>query len=416
MTVMLARLEGALRDYAWGSRRILAELEGRSSPTPTPEAERWFGAHPTAPAILRLADGTDRPLDAAIAADPGGLLGTEVTARFGPRLPFLVKLLAAAEPLSLQAHPAADRAQAGFADEEARGVPLDAPHRRYRDPWPKPELLRALTPFTALCGFRAPADTLELLAVLEVAELAWLVDDLHRDGEAAIAPAVRRLLTLPEADRGPIVRAVASRAAELTEDADWGAECDILRLLAARYPDDPGVVVALLMRLLHLAPGDALHLPAGNLHAHLDGAGIEVMATSDNVLRGGLTAKHVDVDELLAVLDDLPGQVPWVDRVPGVPGETVLPVPTPFFRLSELTPGRSFERSPGDPGTVELDRRGPQVLLCTAGRVQVSADGASLALGRGQAAFTAAAAREVAVTSAGDDQAVLVSRATVGDP
>jgi mannose-6-phosphate isomerase len=163
VTVLLARLEGVVRDYAWGSRRFLAELEGRPSPSATPEAERWFGAHPTGPATLHLADGTARRLDAAIADDPVGMLGPEVLARFGPRLPFLLKVLAAAEPLSLQAHPSAAQAQAGFADEEARGVPLDAPHRRYRDRWPKPELLRALTPFTALCGFRAPAATLDLL-------------------------------------------------------------------------------------------------------------------------------------------------------------------------------------------------------------------------------------------------------------
>jgi mannose-6-phosphate isomerase len=408
VTVLPARLEGVVRDYAWGSRRFLAGLEGRPSPSATPEAERWFGAHPTAPATLHLADGTVRPLDAAIAADPVGLLGAEVVERFGPRLPFLLKVLAAAEPLSLQAHPSAARAQAGFSDEEAQGVPLDAPHRRYRDAWPKPELLRVLTPFTALCGFRDPALTLDLLAALGVDELAWLADDLFRDGVVAIAPAVRRLLTLADGERNPVVAAVAARAADLTDDADWGREARVVRALAERYPDDPGVVVALLMRLLHLAPGDALHLPAGNLHAYLEGAGVEVMATSDNVLRGGLTAKHVDVDELLQVLDDRPGDVPWVTPVAGVPGERVLPAPTPYFRLSELAPRSG--------AAVALDRRGPQVLLCTAGRAEIATDGASLTLARGEAAFTAAAARDVRV-AVGDGAAedVLVFRTTVGD-
>jgi mannose-6-phosphate isomerase len=407
VTVLLARLEGALRGYAWGSRRFLAELEGRPGPSESPEAERWFGAHATGPATLRLADGTARPLDVAIADDPLGMLGSEVLARFGPRLPFLLKVLAAAEPLSLQAHPSATRAQAGFADEEAQGIPLDAAHRRYRDSWPKPELLRALTPFTALCGFRALDRTLELLATLAVDELAWLADGLQAEGEAAIAPAVRRLLTLPTTQRGPVVTAVAEHAAELTEDAVWGAEARMVRALAGRYPDDPGVVVALLMRLLHLAPGEALHLPAGNLHAYLGGAGVEVMASSDNVLRGGLTAKYVDVDELLQVLDDRPGAVPQVSPVAGVPGERVFPVPTPFFRLSELAPR---------PGTVvALDRRGPQVLLCTAGRTTIAADGTSISLTRGQAVFTAAAAHDVRLTATDDPDDVLVFRATVGD-
>jgi mannose-6-phosphate isomerase len=407
VTVLLARLEGAVRDYAWGSRRFLAELAGRPSPSATPEAEQWFGAHPTAPATLHLADGTAQRLDAAIADDPAGMLGPELLARFGPRLPFLLKVLAAAEPLSLQAHPSAAQAQAGFADEEARGIPLDAPHRRYRDRWPKPELLRALTPFTALCGFRAPAATLDLLEALAVDGLAWLVDALQRDADAAIAPSIRRLLTLPDPDRGPLIAAVAAHAIELIEDVDWGAEAQLVRRLAVRYPEDPGVVVTLLMSLLHLAPGEALYLPAGNLHAYVDGAGIEVMATSDNVLRGGLTVKHVDVEELLQVLDDRSGGVPQVPSVTGVPGERVLGTPAPFFRLSEL----ALETGAG----VTLDRRGPQVLLCTAGRAQVAADGASLTLAPGQAAFAAAAAPEVDVRAADDEQHVLVFRATVGD-
>jgi mannose-6-phosphate isomerase len=407
VTVSLARLDGIVRDYPWGSRRFLAALEGRPSPSAGPEAERWFGAHPTGPATLRLADGTTRPLDVAIADNPVGMLGAEVIARFGPRLPFLLKVLAAAEPLSLQAHPSAAQAQAGFADEETRGVPLDAPHRRYRDAWPKPELLRALTPFTALCGFRAPVATLDLLAAFAVDELGWLVDALHRDADAAIAPAIRRLLTLPDPERGPLIMAVAAHATELIEDADWGAEAQLVRGLAVRYPDDPGVVVALLMQLLQLVPGEALYLPAGNLHAYVEGAGIEVMATSDNVLRGGLTGKHVDVEELLQVLDDQPGDAPWVSPVPGVPGERVLGTPAPFFRLSELA------LEPG--AAVMLDRRGPQLLLCTTGRAQVTAHGASLSLAPGQGAFAAAAAPEVDVRAADDDQDVLVFRATVGD-
>jgi mannose-6-phosphate isomerase len=406
VTVLLARLEGVLRDYAWGSRHVLAALEGRQVPSAAPEAERWFGAHPTGPATLRLADGTAWPLDAAIAADPHGLLGPDVVARFGPRLPFLLKVLAAADPLSLQAHPPTATAQAGFADEEARGVPLDAPHRRYRDPWPKPELLRALTPVTALCGFRAPDRTRALLAELAVAELTWLADALRRDGDAAIAPVVRRLLTTPADQRRSLVAAVAERAAELPEDG-WGPEAAVVRRLAARYPDDPGVLVALLMPLIHLAPGEALHLPAGNLHAYVEGAGVEVMATSDNVLRGGLTPKHVDVDELLQVLDDRPGEVPRVVAVPGVPGESVLPAPTPFFRLSELHP------RPGAP--VALERRGPQVLLCAAGRARVGVDDIALELRAGEAAFVAARAAEARVVTRGDDEDVLVFRATVGD-
>jgi mannose-6-phosphate isomerase len=427
VSVTLARLEGILREYAWGSRTFLAQLRGQPSPTSRPQAELWLGAHPTGPAALHLADGRTVPLDDAIADDPIGMLGGQVVERFGTRLPFLLKILAAAKPLSLQAHPSAERARAGFADEEARGIPLDAPHRRYRDAWPKPELFRALTPFTALCGFREPRGTLELLDELAVDELRWVRDEL-RHGESAIVPVVRRLLTLSEAERAPLVTAVATAASRhlgyrevgvgtarflahgprddaTDDDGPWTAELRLVRSLAVRYPADPGVIVALLMRLIRLAPGQALYLPAGNLHAYVEGAGIELMAASDNVLRGGLTVKHVDVDELLQVLDVRTGEVPWVAPTAGVAGERVLTAPTPFFRLSELTPSPNAE--------VALDRRGPQVLLCTAGDATVTADPASISLTRGQAAYVAASAEDVLVgtdTPGGAE----VFRATVG--
>lgn len=400
MHVPLALLRNPIRDYAWGSRVALARLQGRTVPSDGPEAELWIGAHPAAPSIV-VADGTELSLDRAISSDPTAWLGPDVLERFGPRLPFLLKVLAADQPLSLQAHPTLERAAAGFAAEEDRDVPIDAMHRNYRDAWPKPELLRALTPFEALCGFRATSESHQLFAALGVPALAWLTHDLER-GDAALEPAVRRLLTLPVENRCPLVGAVADACEELVDAGTaWVEEAANALRLAERYPGDPGVIVALLLELVHLAPGEAIHLPAGNLHAYLAGVGVEVMASSDNVLRGGLTAKHVDVDELLEVLDARARPVPRIGPVRSGE-ELVYPTPYAHFRLAELRPAAGLP--------VTLDERGPQLLLCTEGALALTADGFRVELPAGQAAVASAAAGRVAVAGSGT-----LFRATTND-
>jgi mannose-6-phosphate isomerase len=386
----------AVRDYAWGSRTALAELRGDPAPATGPEAEAWFGAHPGAPS--GLADGGDL-LD-LLREDPPGLLGTEVAARFDGRLPFLVKLLAAAEPLSLQAHPSAEQAAAGYEAEEARGTPRDAPTRVYRDPWAKPELLLALTPVAALCGFRETARTVALLDRLAVPELDWLQRGLEADGERALPRLIARALRPHEALSAELA-ALRSSLSRVGAGGDgWATEARWLGELLDRYPDDGGVLVALLLRLVELAPGEAIHLPAGNLHAYLRGTGVEVMASSDNVVRGGLTAKHVDVEELLRVLDPRVLPAPLVtpqDR----DGWTHLPTPTPPFALSLRTLDRT---------AVMLDRRdAPEILLVLGGHATVTGDGERLQLGPAAAAFVPAGAREVTV--AGDGT---LYRTTVG--
>lgn len=413
----------AVRDYAWGSRRLLAELQGRPAPTPRPEAEAWFGTHPAAPS--HVADG--RTLRDVVLADPTTALGHDVADRFEGRLPFLVKLLCAEAPLSLQAHPSASQAVVGFDREEAAGIAVDAPDRLYRDRWAKPELLYALTPFAALCGFRGPPRTARFLAAMDVPRLEPLRRDLAERDQQALAPAVRWALrdgrdeaaaALDQlragaarlASRGgalpPAVASATPAAGADAPDADWWPiAARWLVELIDRYPGDPGSVVALLLRVVELAPGEAIHLPAGNLHAYLHGAGVEVMASSDNVLRGGLTPKHVDVDALLEVVDARFLPTPWVPGRAGGPddadGEVVHATPTPHFRLSHLALGAA---------PVALPPRGPQVLLAVGGEAQVTADGATITVPRGQAAFVGAAAREVAVTGAGQ-----LFRATPGD-
>jgi mannose-6-phosphate isomerase len=337
-----------------------------------------MGAHPDAPSLL--ADG--RGLDAAIAAEPERLLGTAVHRRFGARLPFLMKVLAADLPLSLQAHPTTAQAEIGFAAEEAAGIPHDDPTRTFKDPHHKPEILLALTPVEALCGFRPVEESLHCLAKLQLPELKPTIAALARGG---LQVAIPQLLALSVRRRQSLVAAVAARAATFVAAHDpefintyrWAAS------LAGTYPGDIGVVISLLCNHLKLAPGEAVFLPAGNLHAYLCGAGIEVMASSDNVLRGGLTAKHVDLAALVDVLDFTDGRVPVTHPVLG-PGGLRYPVPVEDFDLTRVELG-------ADPGS--LRTAGPQVLLCTEGIAVLGTDDGELVLEKGQSAFVPANAQ-----------------------
>jgi len=395
----VARLEGSVRHYAWGSRTALAAIQGRAHPTAQPEAELWFGAHTTGPSEV-VSNGARWALDTMIAAAPVAMLGPDAVGRFGPQLPFLLKLLAIERPLSLQAHPSAAQATAGFRDEQTRGVPVDAPQRTYRDPWPKPELLCALTEVEALAGFRAPEATRALLEDLRVGELQWLVDELAAHGHAALPAAVGRLLRWPDDDRRSLIATVVARAR--TVAAAGGAheqEARWLTVLGEHYPADPGVVVAALLNLIRLGPGEALYLPAGNLHAYLRGTAVEVMAASDNVVRGGLTVKPVDVEGLLHVLDPTPLPLPRVTPVP-IAGGYAYPAPAEHFALEQLVPGTDG---------LELEPRGPEILLVVGGEARVDAEGVSITLASGQAAFVPADTARVRLSGDG-----VVFRATVG--
>ncbi|GAB7192225.1 mannose-6-phosphate isomerase, class I [Kineococcus sp. NUM-3379] len=378
----MRRLDNRVQPYGWGSATVIPDLLGRE-PDGTPQAEMWIGAHPSAPSLATGPDGTAVPLDELLAAE-------------GTRLPFLMKVLAADAPLSLQVHPDLERAGRRFAEEEAAGVPRDAPHRLYKDDQHKPELMYAMVPFDALCGFRPPADALALLASLDLpgldapaaGALAGLREDLaDPDPSTALRRATGRLLTLPADVAGALVTAVAA-ACEGVDDPS--AQC--VRDLARHYPGDPGVLVSLLLNRLRLAPGEALFMPAGNVHAYLSGWGVEVMASSDNVLRGGLTPKHVDVAELLDVVDFrvLPPPVLVPQRVSD--DEVLFAPDVEEFSLHVLT------ARPGVATTWEQPV--PRALLCLEGEVEVSARGERLVLRRGGSAF--AAAGEHPLTVMGD--------------
>ncbi|CAN5347316.1 mannose-6-phosphate isomerase, class I [soil metagenome] len=307
----MIRLTNPIRRYEWGSTTAIPDLLGVPADG-GPQAELWVGAHPDSPSVLP--DGVR--LDDAVRADPEGLLGPAVRTAHGDRLPYLLKVLAAAVPLSLQVHPDAAQAAAGYAEEEADGVDPTAPERRYRDPFHKPEMVIALGDFDALCGWRSPAATRLLMAQLRVKHPAWeRLDGLLASGEPAtgVQRAVTWLLSGEGADEG-LVGALA-RAADRVDLPEAATVADLARL----HPGDPGVIVALLLNRVTLHRGEALFLPAGNVHAYLRGTAIEVMANSDTVLRAGLTRKHVDATEVLRTVDWTPCELPLVTpQVQGV--------------------------------------------------------------------------------------------------
>ncbi len=395
-------LSNRIQPYAWGSVTAIARLTGRQ-PSGGPQAELWMGAHPAAPSRVDRGSGAE-PLDAVIARDPEGELGARVAARFGPRLPFLLKILAAEHALSVQVHPSAAQARTGYAAEQAARIPPDAPNRIYRDPYHKPELLCALDEFDALCGFRQPAATADLLAPLGVRALdPWI--GILRTAEPGTA--LRTVLTRSlGADRARGERAAAELAPALERAARApGPHRDSYAAYAAAardYPGDPGLVAALLLNHVRLAPGQAIFLDARVPHAYLRGTGVEIMAGSDNVLRCGLTPKHVDVAALAAVVDFRPSAPALVPAlVPATPGEreethssgergeTHYPSPAAEFALSRLDLA----------GRAELDCDGPQILLCTEGRTRIRRDSTGeLTMRQGDSAFVPAADTPVALT------------------
>jgi len=381
-------IRGAIRTYAWGSRTAIAEFTGRPSPTAHPEAELWLGAHPGDPAELD-GPGPRVSLAEAIRTDPEGQLGPAVRARFGDTLPFLVKVLAADEPLSLQAHPSARQAVEGYEAEDRLKVALTSPVRNYRDRSHKPELLVALSEFEALAGFRPAAGTVALLRALAVPELEPFIALLSGESDAAGLRALfTTWITAPQPNLDTLIPAVLDGAVGYVRSGatEFVAEAKTALELGERYPGDAGVLAALLLNRISLKPGEGIYLPAGNLHSYLRGMAMEVMANSDNVLRGGLTPKHVDVPELLRVLDfaPVPDARVRTDRH-GI--ETVFQTPAPEFAASVLT--LDGERL-GHEIDAPCAHDGPQILVCMQGSAVVRAKSGEVLLDRGAAAWVAA--------------------------
>ncbi|WP_344174852.1 mannose-6-phosphate isomerase, class I [Kribbella lupini] len=423
-------MTNTIRDYAWGSPTAIPALLG-VEPDGKPQAELWMGAHESAPSVLPSGES----LYDVVSAAPSSVLGEETAERFDGRFPFLAKILAAAQPLSIQAHPSPEQAVDGYRRDEEAGIPRDAADRNYKDSWPKPEILIALEPFDALVGFRPLDRTVALLEALDPTGLEDLTAAL-RDGKlreaftefmsndrdairplvAALGEAceqyVERVHTTGGAEpAGPSAVAAPSDAVgasgQTTASSEAGAsgvvdasalgeapasgdgpggeffvEAETLARLAADFPDDPGVLAALLLNRVRLERFESVYLPAGNVHAYLRGTGFEVMANSDNVLRGGLTSKHIDVPELVSVIDFEPLADPVLHGTAVAPGVTAYETGSPYFAV---------RRVDLDGDTVVVPAEGARIVAVVDGDVTVGAEGTdeTEALSGGQSAFLA---------------------------
>lgn len=383
-------MDNPVRDYAWGSTTLLAEFLGRE-PSGAPEAELWMGAHVGDPS--GLPDG--RRLDDVLAEEAPRLLGPRVTEAFDDQLPYLVKVLAVDSPLSLQVHPSGELARLGHRREEGMGLDLAATERNYKDRSHKPEMVVALSRFEGLAGFREPQRTAQILRLLRLTYTDRVADRLEQEGAGALRPIVEELMGLEGrklarmiADARDNARHAGTRAAreELRHRShrkgDPSVNPEVARSfltmadLAVAYPRDPGVLVTLLLNNVLLAPGEAMFLPAGMVHAYVSGLGLEIMASSDNVLRAGLTAKHVDVDEMLAVTAFAPTAPPRWEPVERTRTYQHFEPPVAEFCLTV-----AYLPVPRLPAT------GPRIVLALEGEIDVVTQAQRLTIRRGQSVF-----------------------------
>ena len=350
-------LQNTVQFYAWGSTSAIPALLNKNNPSGKPWAELWMGAHPKAPSYVN-SGGQRQSLIEWIRQYPHDILGHRISERFHNKLPYLFKVLAAAKPLSIQAHP--DRAQAkeGFQRENDQDIPLDAPTRNYKDDNHKPECICALSQFHALCGFRPISEIVGLMTAACPMGLSRQLDRLKTNPDSH---GLRKFYTdLMTMDPAKQKRVVAEAIQNMDKIYDRDAAMWIKKLSQA-YPSDIGILSPVLLNLICLEPGQALFLPAGALHAYLTGLGIELMANSDNVLRGGLTAKHIDVPELLRVVNFEPCPVDLLETMDCGVTEKVYITPVEEFVLSLISV--SAENS-----YTSSTQRSAEILLCSDGQ------------------------------------------------
>lgn len=360
--VTISLLKNTIQEYAWGSIRAIPDLLGRKNSKNRPQAELWMGAHPKAPS-LAYHNGQWISLLRLITQDPENILGKKVAKKFNNRLPFLFKVLAAAKPLSIQAHPNRHQARTGFQRENDQKISLEAPNRNYRDDNHKPECICALTQFWALSRFRKIPKILTYLQQLNLRQLGDMLTEFEQlPGPQGLQRFYTSLMSLKRDQKKRIVAEALKNASNMAAEHpvfEWMIK------LADHYPQDMGVLAPLFLNLICLEPGQALYLDAGELHAYLEGLGIELMANSDNVLRGGLTPKHVDVPELLRVLNFEDQDITLLTPETAVANEMIYPSPAAEFVLSVITLNNgSVYQSPR--------QRNVEIIICTQGKLTIA--------------------------------------------
>lgn len=382
----MQKLINSVQNYAWGSKTALTELYGMANPDGLPMAELWMGAHPKSSSKITDSHGAVQSLRDVIDADKTALLGANVAARFG-ELPYLFKVLCAAQPLSIQVHPSKKAAEVGFAKENAAGIPLDAAERNYKDPNHKPELVFALTPFLAMNAFREFAEIATLLQPV-VAANPLIGEFIAEPNGERLSALFAGLLNMQGDEKAQALK-VLRTALETQQGLAW----DAIRLIAEFYPDDSGLFSPLLLNIVQLNPGDAMFLYAETPHAYLRGTGLEVMANSDNVLRAGLTPKYIDIPELVANVKFIAKPANELLTQPELRGDEMdFPIPVEDFAFSLHALGNN---------AATLTQDGAAILFCVDGESVLSKNDQLLVLKPGESAFVAANESPIQVSGNG---------------
>jgi mannose-6-phosphate isomerase len=408
------RLENPIQHFSWGSLDGITQALGVPNPQGGHFAELWMGAHPIAPSKVEV-DGQKLGLDVIISRDPAGCLGKRCVERFGDELPFLFKALSAESPLSIQAHPGKRKAELGFERENLSGVPLDAPERNYRDPNHKPEASVALTRLELLCGFRPLPEFLGIVHLLGGSKFKKHFERLERNpGRLELSVLFYGVVSVEESARTELLAHTRERTSRLLE-SDGLPEHEepalrwVLRLMDL-FPGDIGALAPLMLNLVTVEPGQSVFIAPGEPHAYLSGTCLEIMANSDNVIRGALTRKHVDLPELVSVLSfnpervvPVPPEIPAAGSGSSPPGtgvEEFYPIFVPDFQLSRLRLARDSSWSRASSG--------PDILLCVKGEADLAGSGGEcLRLSRGETAFVRADAGAYRASSESEGGAIL---------
>jgi mannose-6-phosphate isomerase len=391
------KLENAVQHYDWGSPWMIPELVGTENSAMIPWAELWMGIHPAAPSMC-IDEEKNRKISLVdlIKENPDFYLGDETQKVFN-NLPFLYKVLSADKPLSIQAHPNLEQAKEGFERENKAGIDIKAPNRNYKDANHKPEIMCALSPFTAMCGFREIAEIEKLLNILDCSALnlplAALKDSSQNGGLKGF---LGTLFAMNIDDRKNLTDAILEHGRDFAaKNETYKAEFELCVEFAQLHPEDPSIIAPLYLNLIQLKPGEAIFLPAGVLHAYVYGLGMELMANSDNVLRGGLTSKYIDAEELKKVLNFTPF-MPEILKASN--SEENL--------FAYKTECRDFELKhyQHKSGTVNYVDSAPSIIFVTKGTliIQDSETGKTLTLKKGESAFIAPSKKNGAIILSGD--------------
>jgi len=382
----IAILKNSIQEYSWGSKTFIPQLMGEPSPSERPQAELWMGAHPKAPSNV-FSDGEWRSLPELIANNPEDIFGPAIARKFSNKLPFLFKILASARPLSIQAHPSKEEAREGFARENMEKIPLDALQRNYKDENHKPEIICALKSLSALKGFRKVEDIVRVMDDIGAPSQKLGLDILrNQPDQEGLQGFFHALMKMDRERQRRVVNEVVAcieRYSKTDQTSEW-----VIRL-NNEYPGDIGVLFPILLNVVQLNPGEAIHIPAGELHSYLEGVGLELMASSDNVLRGGLTPKYVDVPELLKILDFQYHEVEILRPEKQKTGEHLYPKVSDEFILSVISLNEgSFYESP--------QRRCVEIMICMEGDAHITdlGSGEILELSQGTSIIIPAAVKQ----------------------